>query len=263
MMETLTGRRCAPLVLVAVISVLLLPACAMQREPAPTMAPETPLIAQGRALFNDVKLSGEGKWSCASCHPSNGHTDNKTYVGVNVVKDGEPAGRSTPTLWGAGTRQAFSWAGTAPSLQANMRAIIVNRMKGPEPSPNVLSALEAYVRALGFPANTNVNADGTPSARGPAAAKRGHAVFMRAGCQACHLAPTFDKKDVEDVFSGGKFKVPSLRVVSLTAPYFHDGRFATLEQAVRYMWDYQQKAGVTEKLTENDLRDLVEYLRIL
>jgi hypothetical protein len=29
------------------------------------------------------------------------------------------------------------------------------------------------------------------------------------------------------------------------------------------MWEYQQKAGVTEKLTENDLRDLVEYLRIL
>ena len=36
----------------------------------------------------------------------------------------------------------------------------------------------------------------------------------------------------------GKFKVPSLRVVSLTAPYFHDGRFATLEQTVRFMWEY-------------------------
>jgi cytochrome c peroxidase len=86
---------------------------------------------------------------------------------------------------------------------------------------------------------------------------------MKAGCQACHLPPTSDKKDVEDIFSGGKFKVPSLRVVSQTAPYFHDGRFATLDQAVRFMWEYQQKAGVTEKLTENDLRDLVEYLRIL
>lgn len=52
-------------------------------------------------------------------------------------------------------------------------------------------------------------------------------------------------------------------VVSETAPYFHDGRFATLEQAVRYMWEYQQKAGTTEKLMEDDLRDLVEFLRIL
>ena len=243
--------------------VLLAAGCAMQRELTPMQAAETPIIAQGRALFNDVKLSGDGKWSCASCHPNHGHTDNKTYVGLNVVPDGDPNGRSTPTLWGVGTRQAFSWAGTAPSLQANMRSIIVNRMKGPEPSPGALGALEAYVKSLGYPPNSNLNADGTPSASAPAAAKRGHQVFMRAGCQACHLPPTFEKKDIEDIFSGGKFKVPSLRVVSQTAPYFHDGRFATLEQAVRYMWEYQQKAGTTEKLTESDLRDLVEFLRIL
>ena len=183
-------------------------------------AAETPLIAQGRALFNDVKLSGDGKWSCASCHPNHGHTNNKTYVGVDVVPDGDPLGRSTPTLWGAGTRQAFSWAGTAPSLQANMRGIIVNRMKGPEPSPGALGALEAYVRSLGYPPNSNLNADGTPSAGAPAAAKRGYEVFMRAGCQACHLPPTFEKKEIEDIFSGGKFKVPSLRVVSLNRPLF-------------------------------------------
>ena len=136
-------------------------------------------------------------------------------------------------------------------------------MKGPEPSPDTLGALEAYVRSLSYPPNPNLNADGRPAAVAPAAAKRGHDVFMRAGCQACHLPPAFDKKEVEDVLSGGKFKVPSLRVISQTAPYFHDGRFATLEQAVRYMWEYLQKAGTTEKLTEDNLRDLVEFLRIL
>ena len=243
--------------------VVLATGCATHQELPPTQAPETPLIAKGRALFNDVKLSADGNWSCASCHPNHGHTNNKTYVGLDVVPDGNPKGRSTPTLWGAGTRQTFSWAGTAPSLQANMRGIIVNRMKGPEPSQDTLEALEAYVRSLGYPPNANLNADGTPSATAPAVAKRGYAVFLRAGCQACHLPPTYDKKDVEDVFSGGKFKVPSLRVVSLTAPYFHDGRFATIEQAVRFMWEYLQKAGTTEKLTEDDLRDLAEFLRIL
>jgi cytochrome c1 len=29
------------------------------------------------------------------------------------------------------------------------------------------------------------------------------------------------------------------------------------------MWGYQQKAGTTEKLTDQDLRDLVEFLEIL
>jgi cytochrome c peroxidase len=32
----------------------------------------------------------------------------------------------------------------------------------------------------------------------------------------------------------GKFKVPSLRNIELTAPYMHDGRFATLEQVVEF-----------------------------
>ncbi len=229
----------------------------------PVSAAEAPLVAKGRELFNDVKLSGDGKWSCASCHPNHAHTNNKTYVGLDVVPDGDPKGRSTPTMWGVGTRSAYSWAGTAPSLQANVRGIIVNRMKGPEPSPETLAALVAYLKSLGYPPNPRLNADGTPSATAPAAAKRGYEIFVRAGCKACHLPPTYDKKDVEDVFSGGKFKVPSLRVVGLTAPYFHDGRFATLDDAVKYMWEYVQKAGTTEKLTDADLRDLVAFLKIL
>jgi len=221
-------------------------------------------VTRGRALFNDTKLSGDGQWSCATCHPNNGHTNNKTYVGVEVVANGDPKGRSTPTLWGVATRQAYSWAGTAPSLSANIRGIIVNRMKGAEPSAETLEALVAYVSSLAYPANPNLNADGTPSAAAPAAAKRGYELFtVKAGCKACHLPPVYDKKDVEDVESGGKFKVPSLRVVSLTAPYFHDGRFATLDEAVRFMWQYVQKAGTTEKLTDDDLRDIVEFLKIL
>jgi cytochrome c peroxidase len=229
-----------------------------------TGAASPELVARGKALFNDTKLSADGKWSCATCHPNEAHTDNKTYVGVTVVPDGDPNGRSTPTLWGAGTRAAYSWAGTAPSLEANIRGIIVNRMKGAEPSPETLAALTAYVRSLGYPPNPLLKDDGTPSEQAPAAAKRGHQLFMtRAGCNTCHQPPAYDKKDVEDVFSGGKFKTPSLRAVSRTGPYFHDGRFKTLEEAVRFMWEYVQKAGTTEKLTDDDLKDIVEFLKIL
>ncbi|MBM3218588.1 MAG: c-type cytochrome [Candidatus Rokubacteria bacterium] len=224
---------------------------------------EQPLVEKGRALFNDTKLSGDGKFSCATCHPNDAHTNNKTYVGVDVVKDGDPRGRSTPTMWGVGQRAALSWAGTAPSLQGNIRGIIVNRMKGPEPSPDTLAALVAYLKSLGYPANPYLKPDGTPTDAAPAAAKRGFAVFERAGCKACHLPPTYDKKDVEDVFSGGTFKVPSLRVVRHTAPYFHDGRFQTLDETVKFMWEYVQKAGTSEKLTDADLRDLVEFMKIL
>lgn len=37
-----------------------------------------------------------------------------------------------------------------------------------------------------------------------------------------------------NVLNDGKFKVPSLRNVELTAPYMHDGRFATLEEVVEH-----------------------------
>jgi cytochrome c peroxidase len=236
----------------------------VQIAQAPAGAPAAALVAKGRELFNDTKLSADGKWSCATCHPEGGHTDNKTYVGLNVVKDGDPAGRSTPTMWGAGKRKTFSWAGTAPSLRANIRGIIVNRMKGAEPSAETLDALIAYVTSLDYPPNPNLKPDGTPSDAAPAAAKRGYQLFItKAGCKACHLAPNYDKQGVEDIDSGGNFKIPSLRVVSRTAPYFHDGRYATLEQSVRAMWQYMQKAGTTEKLTDAELNDLVEFMKIL
>ncbi len=35
----------------------------------------------------------------------------------------------------------------------------------------------------------------------------------------------------------GKFKIPSLRNIALTAPYMHDGRFATLEEVMRFYSD--------------------------
>ena len=68
---------------------------------------------------------------------------------------------------------------------------------------------------------------------------------------------------MEDVGSGGQFKVPSLRAVALTAPYYHDGRFATLDEAVRAMWECVRRAGTSETLTDDDLREIVEFLKIL
>ena len=74
---------------------------------------------------------------------------------------------------------------------------------------------------------------------------------------------TKDKKDI------GAFKTPTLREIARTAPYMHDGRFATLEEVV----DHYNGGGVKNpfldnqviplKLTESEKRDLVEMLRTL
>ncbi len=55
------------------------------------------------------------------------------------------------------------------------------------------------------------------------------------------------------------FKVPSLRNVALTAPYFHDGSVATLEEAVAIMGRYQ----LGRTLSAEDVTLIVAFLRTL
>jgi cytochrome c peroxidase len=249
--------------LVAVVALIALPLPALAQSSAQT---DTAAIAKGRALFNDTSLSTSGQYSCATCHPMNGHTDNKTYIGVDVVANGDPKGRSTPTLWGAGQRQAeWSWAGNVPSIETNIRGIVVNRMKGAEPSKETLEALAAYVKSLPNGPAPFLTSDGMPKDTAPAAVKRGYALFAgKAGCMTCHVPASYDKKGPEDVGSGGAFKVPSLRNVSKTAPYFHDGRSKTLDEAVAFMSDfYVRKTAGAAKLTDAEKRDIVEFLKAL
>ncbi|MDX1477668.1 MAG: cytochrome c peroxidase [Saprospiraceae bacterium] len=85
---------------------------------------------------------------------------------------------------------------------------------------------------------------------------------QRLACTNCHAAPTFtqasdfngvgsnpyqsskgaaniglDRHYLDPGFRDGLFKIPSLRNVGLTAPYMHDGRFATLEEVIDHYSD--------------------------
>jgi cytochrome c peroxidase len=73
-------------------------------------------------------------------------------------------------------------------------------------------------------------------------------------------------KNAEDI---GAFKTPTLREISRSAPYMHDGRFKTLEEVV----NFYNKGGVKNphqdnliiplELTDEEKRDLVAFLRTL
>jgi cytochrome c peroxidase len=67
-----------------------------------------------------------------------------------------------------------------------------------------------------------------------------------------------------------KFRTPTLRNVAQTAPYFHNGSVATLEEAVRYMvaGGNAKAPGIDQNLrntalTDAEIGDLVEFLRAL
>jgi len=120
-------------------------------------------------------------------------------------------------------------------------------------------------------------------------AKKGYNTFKTLGCASCHVgviaggqsferlgiyADYFADRDsciaycADDEglkgFSGQecdqyKFKVPGLRNVALTAPYFHDGSIATLEDAVRAMAKYE----LNKELDEATIAQLVAFMQSL
>lgn len=132
-------------------------------------------------------------------------------------------------------------------------------------SDKVSKALAQFVRSIvstnskydvgraNFPANTAPNQTGDFS-NFTAQENRGKTIFFgpEGGCAPCHGTETFTAARAENnglelisVDSGvgkvtglrtdiGKFKVPSLRNVELTAPFMHDGRFKTLEEVVEH-----------------------------
>lgn len=124
--------------------------------------------------------------------------------------------------------------------------------------------------------------------------KRGRTLFFNeAQCSQCHMLPNFQDHAFRNIgleFSPvdgglaevtgltedrGKFKVNSLRNIELTAPYMHDGRFATLEEVVRFYADSvvlstpnldnhmgAWTSGAMD-LDEQEQADLVAFLRTL
>jgi cytochrome c peroxidase len=123
------------------------------------------------------------------------------------------------------------------------------------------------------------------------AQKRGLALFEDS-CATCHAPPLFSNyrfinagigmdKDPPDegrkAVTGedndlGKIRVPMLREVANTGPYFHDGSVESLEEAVKIMaqggkpnddLSSMMKAVGEENLTEENIKDLVEFLKAL
>ena len=104
--------------------------------------------------------------------------------------------------------------------------------------------------------------------------------FMDVGCITCHLGPgvggsMFQKmglikpyplKDEGRAKVTGNpadkyfFKVPSLRNVEKTAPYFHDGSIRTLPEAVKIMAEHQTAAGM---LSDEKVAQIVAFLKSL
>jgi cytochrome c peroxidase len=105
---------------------------------------------------------------------------------------------------------------------------------------------------------------------------RGLATFLDVGCNTCHTGPAIGGQlyrklgfifayETQDPGLEGltglaadrhRFKVPSLRNIAMTGPYFHDGSLTSLEEVVKIMAYHQ--AG--QELDDAQIADVVAFL---
>lgn len=146
---------------------------------------------------------------------------------------------------------------------------------------NYARALQAYQRTLRTPAAFDRFLAGDSNAL-DAQQQRGLDRFIANGCVGCHQGPllggtslqkfgvvkdywlaTGSRKIDEGRFTVTKneadkyvYRVPMLRNIEKTAPYFHDGSVATLGAAVRVMADVQ----LGRTLPDAEVQDIVAFL---
>ena len=121
-----------------------------------------------------------------------------------------------------------------------------------------LAALQTYVLTLSPFDRGRIQSNGVPTEPVSLAARRGWDVFQRARCTACHPPPAYLVPRTADVGTGGPIDVPGLRGVAERAPYGHDGRWATLEDATAAMLRLQKL-----ELSFDERLQLQEYLKLL
>lgn len=151
--------------------------------------------------------------------------------------------------------------------------------KDPVTYENMAQAIGAFERRLITPSRWDKFLKGDQAAL-TAEEKAGFNDFIAAGCQTCHAGTLlggnmFQKigavKPWPDTADPGRFKVtkseadkfmfkvPSLRNIDKTAPYFHDGKVATLEGAVAKMAEHQ----VGKALTEAQIKSILTWMQSL
>lgn len=151
--------------------------------------------------------------------------------------------------------------------------------KDPINYDNMARAIGAFERKLVTPSRFDRYLAGDAAALS-AAEKEGLDAFVQNGCTACHTGAAvgggmFQKlglvKPWPDTSDPGRakvtsketdamvFKVPSLRNIEKTGPYFHDGKIAQLGEVVAKMADHQ----LGRTLTPADIGKIVTFLNAL
>ena len=265
------------------------------------------MIALGRSLYYETRLSKNHDISCNSCHDlAKGGVDNQPF---SPGHKGQLGGRNSPTSLNAALHVAQFWDGRAADVEAQAKGPVLNPVEMAVPDEatavktlksipaypemfqkafpgqddpvtfdNMATAIGAFERGLVTPAPFDAFLKGDEKALTDAQLA-GLSTFMDTGCTACHsgvavggqgyfklgmVVPYETKDEGRKEVTGNDadlhvFKAPSLRNITLTGPYFHDGSIKSLDEAVKLMAKHQ----LGKELKDEEVKSIVTFLGAL
>lgn len=249
-------------------------------------------IELGRRLFNDRRLSRDGSIACSSCHdPARAFSDGRP-VAIGVF--GRLGRRSAPAILNRAYGRVFFWDGRVSTLEEQVLQPIEDRNEMDLPAPEgarrvgltvseLSRALASYVRSIlagNAPYDRYINGDATALDDDQRA---GLALFRgKANCTACHIGPNLTDERlhntgvawrgdrlIDDGGGSGTFKTPTLREITRTAPYMHDGSLTTLEDVIEFYDDGGRPNPALDReikslrMTNQEKQNLLAFLATL
>ena len=220
------------------------------------------MVELGKKLYFDPRLSKSGFISCNSCHNlSMGGTDN---IPTSIGDKWQQGPINAPTVLNSSLNVAQFWDGRAADLRAQAGGPIANPGEmgfTHTLAIGVLESIPAYVREFKTVFGTDkLDIDQvtlaiaefektlvTPNSR--------FDQWLLGKADGAEGRSAVTGKDV-DRFN---FKVPTLRNVEMTYPYFHDGAVNTLPEAV----DIMGRLQLGKKFTANENSQIVAFLKTL
>lgn len=222
-----------------------------------TKAPLDP-VRRGEIAFHDATLSAQQWLSCSSCHPGNARVDALNW---DLLNDGIGTYKNTKSLVGSHETPPTTWTGVRANAHVSVRAGMTHIlfMGNDEGIAEALDAWLSRLKPLPSPHIAKADQD---------VVAKGRTLFTERGCVHCHDGPHLTNMKAFDVGTGRgreegkKFDVPTLREIWRTAPYLHDGRAETIEDAIAELHKderFREKSG----LQEDEIADIAAYLRTL
>lgn len=258
--------------------------------PIPAASASDPLRRLlGERLFNDRRLSRADTHSCASCHDIE---TNGASARDRDIAEGLPIALNAPTVFNVSLNFRLNWEGTFRSLEQGAEHSLAHSMSstteevvgklrgdadtvrqfreayGREPdSAALLDAIATYERSLVTPGGRFDRwLAGEADAITPLELS-GYQSFKSLGCISCHQGVNvggnlFQRHGIFHPLGSPEpvlLRVPGLRNVAATAPYFHDGSAKTLPEAVRMMG----VAQLDRVLSDSQIVAIVAFLNTL